>query len=229
MKKLLVVNAGLTALLGTGIAQAGFAPYYVGAGVGQSANNGDETQFCDPCSGSQFTVEDGGQGYKVYGGMNLTDSLAIEGEYTDLGKTFELDMYRPHQPPDGRAERASAYQKTRGIGISAKANRRITRNTAVYGKAGAFAWENKSHMDYTNLDNIHTTYSGKDSGISPTLGIGIEHEVSDRWTIRAGWDHYFDVGKGDRFLELDSNQNVVDLHSVKTDVDMVYVGATFNF
>ena len=46
MKKLLVVNAGIAALLGSGMAEAGYSPYYVGAGVGASGNNGNESQFC---------------------------------------------------------------------------------------------------------------------------------------------------------------------------------------
>ncbi len=40
MKKLLVVNAGIAALLGSGMAEAGFSPYYVGAGIGTASNNG---------------------------------------------------------------------------------------------------------------------------------------------------------------------------------------------
>lgn len=57
MKKLLVINAGLTALLGSGIAHAGFSPYYVGAGVGSASNNGSDTQFCPECAGSQLNIQ----------------------------------------------------------------------------------------------------------------------------------------------------------------------------
>ncbi|MGB5599306.1 MAG: outer membrane beta-barrel protein [Thiothrix litoralis] len=230
MKKLLVVNAGLVALLGSGMAEAGYSPYYGGAGLGATGNNGNESQFCPACDGSQFKMRNDkgdNRGYKVYGGTNLTQNLGVEVDYTDLGKTYDADMYRPTL--DGRAERAHAWQQTRGVGVSAKVNRRITRKTSVYGKAGAFAWENKNQMDYTNLDGISETYKTKDRGVSPRLGMGIEHEITDHMSIRVGWDRTFNNGKGNQFLHLDENKNYADLRSVKTDTEMVYVGATFNF
>ncbi len=137
--------------------------------------------------------KDNNRGYKVYGGTNLTGTVGIEADYTDLGKTYNADMYRPTL--DGRAEHAHAWQKTRGVGLSVKANRRISRKTSVYGKAGAFAWENKNQMDYTNLDGISETYKTTDRGVSPTLGVGIEHEVNDRMSIRVGWDRTFKTVK----------------------------------
>ncbi|MBU0655217.1 MAG: outer membrane beta-barrel protein [Gammaproteobacteria bacterium] len=230
MKKFITANIGLTALLGSGFAHAGLSPYYIGVGAGVTNNNGSSSNFCPTCNGSQYDTKKRNNAYKVYGGLNLTDTLAVEAELTDLGKTYELDMYRPDNGiPGNPAERAHATQKTRGIGISAKANRNLGRRTSVYGKVGAFAWENKNKMDYTNQVGISETYKTKDRGISPTLGVGIEHEITDRVSVRAGWDHYFNTGKGDQFLHLDSNQNFADLRSVKTDTDMIYVGATFNF
>lgn len=234
MNKLLVVNAGIAALVGSGMAEAGFSPYYVGAAIGASTHNGDEAEFCDLCTGSKFTPHKKNRGgakvHKVYGGANLTSGVAVEVEYANLGDTYSLDMYRPENGvPGGRAEYARARQKTRGIGASVKANRRLSRNTSVFGKAGAFAWENKNSMDYTNLDGIQETYKTTDRGVSPTLGVGIEHELGRNWSVRVGYDRYFNTGKGDRFLSLDENKNYADLRSVKTDTDMVYVGATFNF
>ncbi len=227
MKHFITANLGLTALLGSTIAQAGLSPFYAGAGIGITQNDGSSSNFCPSCSGSQYDTHKQNHAFKIYGGTNLTNSFAIEAELTDLGKTYDLDMYRPTL--DGRAEYAHATQKTRGIGISAKANRNLSQRTSVYGKVGAFAWENKNRMDYTNLDGIQETYKTTDRGVSPTLGVGIEHEITDRWSVRAGWDHHFNTGKGDQFLHLDSNQNYADLRSVKTDTDMIYVGATFNF
>lgn len=87
----------------------------------------------------------------------------------------------------------------------------------------------KNKMDYKNLDDVHETYKTSDSGISPTAGVGLEHEINENWSVRAGWDHYFNVGKGDQLLHLDENKNYNDLRSVKTDTDLLYVGATFNF
>lgn len=230
MKTFIKVNIGLTALLGSGLAHAGLSPYYVGAGVGTTQHDSDSASFCPSCNGSQFTTHKRDTAYKVYGGLNLTDNLAIEAELTNLGKTYDLDMVRPQNGIVGNpTEYAHATQKTRGIGISAKANRNIGRRTAVYGKAGAFAWENKNRMDYTDLNGQQAIYKTTDRGISPTVGVGIEHEITDRWSVRAGWDHYFNTGKGDQFLHLDQNKNYADLRSVKTDTDMIYVGATFTF
>lgn len=229
MKKLLMVNAGITALLGSSIAQAGYSPFYAGAGVGNVKTDGTDKQFCDLCQGSQFSMRNhNNNGYKLYGGVNLSDQVAIEGEVVDFGKTYDLDMYRPTL--DGRAERAHATTKARGVGVSAKVRKHLRNGrTSIYGKGGALAWETKNHMDYTNMDNISETYKSRNRGVSPTLGIGVEHEFNARWSMRVGWDHYFKVGRSDRYLHVDENRNVDDLRSVKTDVDMVYVGATFNF
>lgn len=228
MKKLLVVNVGLTALLGSGMAHAGLSPFYVGAGIGSASNDGSDEQFCPECAGSEFDMDKKNTAHKVYGGVNITRNLAIEGEYTDLGNTYDLNMNRP--TTDGRTETAHARQKTHGIGISAKASHHFANGkTSVFGKAGAFAWQNKNKMDYKNLDDVHETYKTTDNGISPTVGVGVEHELTDNWSVRAGWDRYYNVGKGDQFLHLDENKNYDDLRSVKTNTDLLYVGATFNF
>ncbi|MEB4593618.1 outer membrane beta-barrel protein [Candidatus Thiothrix sp. Deng01] len=234
MKKFIAVNAGIAALMGSGLAEAGYSPYYVGAAIGKTHNNTNETQFCPECEESQFTISKTNGGiskvHKVYGGANLTSTFAVEAEYANLGETYSLDMYRPENGiPGGRAEFASARQKTRGIGISAKANHRLTRKTSVFGKAGAFVWENKNSMDYINLDNVHEIYKTTEHGVSPTLGIGVEQELGNNWSVRVGWDRYFNTGKGNQFLHLDTNKNYADLRSVKTDTNMIYVGATFNF
>ncbi len=229
MKKLLIINAGITALLGSGLAQAGYAPFYAGGGLGLIRNNGSDSKFCDLCTGSQFSARHTNRhAYKVYGGVNVTDTVGVEADFSQFGKTYDLDMYRP--TTDGRSEHAHAYTKTRGIGLTAKARKHLRNGrTSLYGKGGAFLWENRNHMDYTNLDNVNVAYHSTDRGASPTLGIGVEHEINDRWSVRAGWDHYFNVGKGKRFLHLDDQHNVETLRSVKNDVDMIYVGATFNF
>lgn len=233
MKKLLTINAGIAALIGSGIAQAGYSPYYVGAAVGTSTNDGNESRFCPACEGSVFTTNQRNPAkrvHKVYGGTNFKGSLGAELEYANLGNTYSLDMYRPEfGVPGNRAEYAKARQKTRGIGASIKASHRLSRKTAIYGKAGAFFWENKNSMDYTNLDGINANYRTKDRGVSPVIGVGIEHEIGNRWSVRVGWDRYVDTGKGSQFLYLDEQKRYADLRSVKTDTDMIYVGATFNF
>lgn len=233
MKKFIAINAGIAALVGSGMAEAGFSPYYVGAAIGTTTNNGSESQFCPECEDSIFTLDKRNpakQVHKVYGGTNFNSNLGVEVEYANLGDTYSLDMYRPEfGVPGNRAEYAKARQKTRGIGVSAKARKHLTRKTAVFAKGGAFAWENRNSMDYTNLNNINVVYKTKDRGVSPVVGVGIEHEVSDRWSVRAGVDRYLNTGKGNNFLYLDEEKRYDELRSVKTDSTMIYVGATFNF
>lgn len=233
MKTFIAVNAGIAALVGSGIAEAGFSPYYVGAAVGTTTNNGSESQFCSECDGSIFTLDKRNpakQVHKVYGGANLKGSLGVEAEYANLGETYSLDMYRPEfGVPGNRAEYAKARQKTRGVGVSVKGRKYLTRRTVVFGRVGAFAWENRNSMDYTNLNNINVVYKTKDRGVSPVIGVGVEHAVSDRWSVHAGVDRYINTGKGNQFLYLDEEKRYRDLQSVKTDSNMIYVGATFNF
>ncbi|WGZ94424.1 MAG: outer membrane beta-barrel protein [Candidatus Thiothrix putei] len=246
MKTLRALNTALVIMFSCGTVNAGGYSFYVGAAPGKTFNNGSGNQLCETCADYPLEVTDNDTGYKVYAGLNLTDKLAIEGEYADLGKTYavsgtnntgstgtiamtdNLDVVSLAYFPSSRFN--NAFQETTGVGVSLKASTPVNAgSTKLFGKAGVFAWKNANYIDYTRTGSGSEVHETEDNGVSPVVGVGAEHAISNHWRVRGGWDHYFKVGQGEPFLHTDSSGNYADLQSVDTDVDMAYLGMTYDF
>lgn len=258
MKKITLATAALAALAIQNAFAGGVSPFYVGAGVGITNNNTDVENLVADCRPDLLAIHNGKHGisdtcskddtdkaWNVYGGVNVSQNFAVEVGYADLGQTADLYYTDP----------IAATQETTAITLSAIGKVPLGKNsrTSVYGKAGVARWKSKTevsghfgtpqnpdyngnHVDFGGEGGLGKTSTTKaeSSGTSPVVGIGIEHDLNHNVSLRAGWDRYFDVGKdsevvglkGDRLTRL---SNPGEVRTVKTDVDVVSVGANYSF
>lgn len=205
MKKFKLAASVFIGLLATGNAFAGgAAPFYLGATVGQSSSD---------------DIGDGSTTGHIYGGIQLSDGIAIEAGYTNLGSTAAYhDQYKG----------IGVEQETSGYTVAGVMRHRIGKSSPmhVYGKAGLFRWTTEAEG-----------YAGsvEASGTSPMAGVGVEYELSHNMSLKAGWDRYFDVGEGDALLNSHggaNNSNNSGFHSIntlETDVDVYSAGVNFSF
>lgn len=209
------------------LAQAGGLPaLYAGVSAGASnsdANTGSLITNPARCSvaGAACSADDSGTGWKIYAGYPLTNKLAVEAEYADLGKVLDGTVVQ------GGTNDAYS-QKVTGVGLSllGKVQPLAGKPLSLYGKAGAFHWIDKTDGSFSPaVTGIGTSVSRKESGTAPVLGVGVEYRVAPNWSVRAGWDRYFNVGESSVMLD----EGTSTWRTLKTDVDFYSVGAVFQF
>ena len=228
MKKLTLATAVCMSLFATNALAGGAAPFYLGATIGQSSVNNDVYQMDNQnlCASASTTSEtcsigDGGTAGHIYGGIQLSDSIAVEIGYADLGSTAE---YYYTDPVD-------INQETSGYTVAGVMRHRLGKSSPmhVYGKAGVFRWttETTSSQDYPGTTEA--------SGTSPMAGVGIEYELSHNMSLKAGWDRYYSVGESDKVLNIggfnsnNSNNVGYSINTLETDVDVYSAGVNFSF
>lgn len=222
MKKFHLTTAVLVGMFATNAFAGGASPFYLGATIGQSNVDNDVYQMdnANLCASADANKEvcdigDGGTAGHIYGGIQLSDSVAIEVGYADLGTTAS---YYYSDPVD-------VHQETTGYTLAGVVRHRLGKASPmhVYGKAGVFRWtsETQSNLDYPG--------TAKASGTSPMAGIGLEYEVNHNMSLKAGWDRYFDVGESGTLLEIDRHNGTHDINTLETDVDVYSAGINFSF
>lgn len=219
--------ASLFACLLAGQAVAGgAAPFYLGGTIGRTSvdtnsNQMDNHGVCTKAGtiNQTCTIEDSGTSAHIYGGMQITDSIAIEGGYVSLGDSAS---YHYSDPIEVR-------QQTTGITLSGVARHRISQTSpiAVYGKAGVVRWS--SEAEVTSNNPAVNSQTIKQSGYSPVIGAGVQYEMNENMTLRAGWDRYYNVGEKETLLHFNETGTAADLNTLDTDVDVISAGINYNF
>ena len=224
MKKFNLAAPVFISLLATNVFAGGASPIYLGATYGKSTvdnapNQMDNHGFCQGASsqGEECRIGDGDDNVAhIYGGFQLSDNIAIEAGYVNLGNTAAYHYTDP----------VTITQQTEGFTAAGVYRHRLGKTSPVlaYGKAGIIRWssEANSTQDYPG--------TADDSGISPMLGVGVEYEMTHNISLKAGWDRYYDVGEGDAMLNIDQhNKGSYGIDTLETDVDVYSAGINFSF
>jgi len=152
--------AGLfTASLGTtSIAAAGAGDAYAGVSVGNASP--DSSNF------------DSTIGWKIFGGYELNDILAVEGGYVSFGEM------------DGPTEiGATTVFEATGFEAAVVGNYPLNSQFSVFGKVGLLAWD-------AELSNPNSVFSFSDTGTDVFFGIGAQYEISGNFAVRGSWESY---------------------------------------
>lgn len=221
-----IVFPSVILLLSTQAMAGGMPEVYVGAGVGASKSNADEGNLvvnpsrCD-LAGATCSNDDSSATKRLYVGHPLSDKLAVEAEYVDLGKVVDGKIIQ-----GGVSDHYS--QKTQGLGVSLVGQVKPLANNpvAVYAKVGALHWISKAEASFSPVvTGFGASVSRKENGTAPTLGIGVEYPLANKWSLRAGWDRYFNVGESDALLD----EGTSTWRTLKTDVDNYHLDAVYHF
>lgn len=115
-------------------------------------------------------------GWKIFGGYQLNQNLALEVSYVDLGtvkETFLGSTFRAEQS---------------GIAGVIVGSAPINKQFSFFGKIGLFLWD--ADIKFTNV--LLFSGSESDSGTDITYGVGLKYDFNKRVGVRAEWDHYED-------------------------------------
>lgn len=227
MKKIFLSSSLLACLVSNTVLAGGTsAPFYVGGSYGVSSydNSAEQMDNLDICQSAgahnqTCTSEDGDQAGHIYGGIQISESLGIEAGYVDLSETANYHYSDP----------IMIKQQTTGITLSGVAKQRLSKSSPVsaYGKAGVVRWSTETTV---NSDNpaIHGLKISED-GYSPILGAGLQYDMNNNVSLRAGWERYYGVGEKSEILEYDADGTAAKVNTLETDVDVISAGVNFSF
>ena len=188
-----MTKIALAAVLAMGATAANAGPFYVDAHLGQATLNEDIS-----ISGITFDKDD--TTYSLNLGYKISDTISIEGGYTDLGEASisNATAVSGSGTLNGRALTltnlvgklaADAKGYTLGMAMDFPINDKVN----VVGRAGFFMWESDATASITSGSFTYngTTYNtgsswalGSRDGSDLYVGIGASYKFSD--AVRAG-------------------------------------------
>lgn len=225
-KTYLLASLSLCLLSNVVFAGGTSAPVYVGGSVGVSSydNSSDQMDNLDVCKSATSrnqtcTSDDNDQAGHIYGGLHISDGLSVEAGYVDLGDTASYHYSDP----------IAVKQKTTGVTLTGVAKQRLSKSSPIsaYGKAGVVRWSSEITVSSDN-PALHGLKVSED-GYSPVLGAGLQYDLNNNFSLRAGWERYYDVGEGGEILEYNADGSAAKANTLKTDVDVISAGVNFSF
>ncbi|MFZ0486366.1 MAG: outer membrane beta-barrel protein [Arenicellales bacterium] len=156
---------------------AGYAQFYVGAGLGQSTYH-DVSRVQTACStvGATCGVDDTDNGYKVFAGYKFGQFLAFEGGYVDLGEAKATSAV---------PVAAKASLKASGGYISLMPQIPLGTTGAIFGRIGLSAVDAKLEASGGGL-----SYSDSSGAASLLYGVGAEVHLTNNVSIRGEWERH---------------------------------------
>lgn len=147
--------------------------FYVGFSFGYSDDKG---------------LDDNGDTFKIFGGYRFNKFIALEGALVSLGDDLgsNNDLIKD------------------GISVQAVGIWPVAKRVELFGKAGFFTWEewqvNETQFDCSDFGTGFICVEDQDKiddGTGGTFGLGFNYHISKRWSLRAEWERFLDVGEGD--------------------------------
>lgn len=227
MKKTYLFTTLSLCLLSSAVFAGGTgAPFYVGGSFGVSSydNSSDQMDNLDVCKNAKLhnqkcTSDDNDNAGHIYGGLQISEGLGVETGYVNLGDTASYHYSDP----------IAVKQKTTGITLSGIAKQRLSKASPIsaYGKAGVVRWSSETSVtsDNTALHGLKVS----EDGYSPVLGAGLQYDMNNNLSLRAGWERYYDVGEGSEIIEYNADGSAAKVNTLETDVDVISAGVNFSF
>lgn len=160
--------------------------WYVGITSGTTSADVDVSAF-DDGGITSGDVDDGGLGWKVFGGYKIMKYLAVEGGFTDLDEVT-FDGISDGTGVLFAAGPVSSVFDANGTFVNVVGIIPITPMFAVIGKVGLLNWDG----DIT-LEDAVTAIAGSDDGVDPVYSFGVEFLPDSKFTVRAEFERFSDV------------------------------------
>lgn len=187
-----------TLLLGLTLAPiTAHAEWYGGANFGQtkvknSTFCSDLASVLDP--GYSCGVDEK-NGWRMYGGLQFMDNLAVEVGYVDLG-TFTTKV---NGSASGAPVTSNTDFKAKGYNLALVGILPVTKELSVIGRVGVFRWTAKvSGTATSGAVTVSNSAKATKAGNTPNnIGIGVNYNLTKSVGLRAEWERFTDVGEKD--------------------------------
>lgn len=182
MKTLYLAAAVASALTLSSPATAGFFDFTLAPFIGVGAGQASYDVACPATS----TCDDSDTAWKIYGGLEINEYIAMEVGYADLGEAQFSGT-------------SSGTAEVNGMTMQVIGTLAINPSLSVIGRGG---------MNFLNLEK-NGTIAGTpnnnegDTDVAWSLGLGAQYNLSKSVGLRAEWERYFKVGDEDTTGEMD--------------------------
>jgi len=152
------------------------------------------------------TLDEKDNGYSLYAGMPISDTMDIEVSYNDFGEASISGLDGQRFILDGTtyewAVDASMALKASSIGVAVKQKYELSEGVMLYGKLGVHQWDSE-----LNIASTTATLNADEDGTDVFYGVGLEVNLTNL-KGRVGYSMY----------NLDGEK-----------VDSINVGFSYNF
>jgi hypothetical protein len=170
--------------------------------------------FTPQTTTASFDAEDSAYGFVV--GWRLTEHIALEGGYLDLGEVVYRDrstgVFTGLSEPENWAQNVES--STSGIALSALGIWPLSYRWEVYARAGVLISNNTESVFITDGVGSETLRASK-SGADLLAGVGVSFSIVEIYNVRLEYGRVFDAGE-DATLD-------------EADVDMAMLNITVSF
>ncbi len=167
------------------------AQFYVGASVGQSKaglNGGDiASQLLDlGFSSPSVSLSDKTTSYGLKLGYQITPNVAVEGNYTDLGKY----SYQANVQPTGGL---NSELKVKGYGLDLVGTLPIFDKFSLLGRAGVQRMKTDGAFSASGSIDLATTGASQ-TATAGKLGFGVQYDLSKNLGLRLEVERFRKLG-----------------------------------
>jgi len=214
MKKSIYSIAIVAAIAGTGMAQAQQTSpgFYAGVAVGQSkatnVSEGDVNDFLrqQGYSNVSTSADKKDSTYRLTGGYQFNQNVAIELLYTDIGN------FGTRTTVTGGT--VNADYKAKGFGIDLVLSAPVTEQFSVFGRLGAIQAKTEASFSSTGVVGLNFLQGNKNK-TGHHFGLGLQYGLSKEIALR---------GEVERFRKLGDDSTGGELQA-----DAINVGVIFRF
>ena len=215
MRAAIIAFIVLAGSVGAGTARAAQTGIYAGVSFAVAEKNSsrsafqgeallvyDAFGFTPTSSSASLDPKDSSYGFVV--GWRLTEHIALEGGYMDLGTVAYKDrstgLFANTPPPENWAQNIET--STSGIALSALAILPLTYRWETYARGGVLIANSEESVfitDGVNSQKLRATQSSFDL----FAGVGVSFSLAEIYNIRLEYGRVFDAGDDDVLDEAD--------------------------
>jgi len=187
------ITAGILALAGctlinSSLAMAEDSGFYLGGNAGPTISHLDESGMTNRVAGpglniTSITRDNNSIGYKLFGGYQFNNYLALEGGWFDLGRF----NFRSTSTPAGTL---NGDMKFRGVNMDALLRFPISDQFSLFGRGGVTYAQTRDSFTSTGAIVLPANPTPNKWAWNPKYGVGLEYDVTPSFGIRAEAERY---------------------------------------
>jgi hypothetical protein len=170
----------------------------------------DAFGFTPQTTTGSFDAKDSSYGFVV--GWRLTEHIALEGGYMDLGEVVYRDRSTGSRAgvPGLQNWAQNVESSTSGIALSALGVLPLSYRWEVYARAGVLISNNTERIFITDNVNSESLRASK-SGADLLAGVGVSFSIVEIYQLRLELGRVFDAGEDDTLDEADVDMATLNI------------------
>ncbi len=162
-------------------------------------------------------------GYKITGGIQTSDNIALEVSYVDLGE-FSASSDTLQQLSNFFGTPAHASVAVSGVEMAVKGILPLSDKISIFGRLGLFFWNLDGNLSLQDFGSTTQSFEGNDL----SYGIGINIHATEHLVVKAEFNRY-DIKDG--YYDIDYGFDAPQSPDISFDsyADFIGIGLELHF